>query len=57
MVDGRASIHDHAKAALVSDILRPDKNIAERAEFYWRSIAYRQLDFAGRQRVADAVQA
>ncbi|MGB1139817.1 MAG: insulinase family protein [Halioglobus sp.] len=45
------------KAALVSDILRPDKNIGQRAEFYWRSIAYRQLDFAGRQKVADAVEA
>ncbi len=45
------------KAALVSDILRPDKNIAERAEFYWRSIANEQLDFAGREQLAAAVEA
>lgn len=44
------------RAALVSDILRPDKNLWERGEFYWQSIATRQLDFDSRQRLADAVE-
>jgi len=52
-----AAQFERHKAALVSDILRPDKNMAERAGFYWRSIANRQFDFAGRQHLADAVQA
>lgn len=45
------------KAALVSDILKPDKNLWERAEFYWQSIAIKQLDFEGRQALAEAVKA
>ncbi len=44
------------QAALVSDILRPDKNLWERAEFYWQSIARKQLDFAGRADLAEAVE-
>jgi insulysin len=43
--------------SLVSDILRPDKNLAERGEFYWQSIARKEWDFAGRQTLADAVNA
>jgi insulysin len=43
------------KAALLSDILRPDKNLWERADFYWQSIATKQLDFDGRKQMADAV--
>lgn len=45
------------KAALVSEILKPDKNLWERAEFYWQSIAIKQFDFAGRQALAEAVEA
>ena len=45
------------QSALVSDILRPDKNLWERAEFYWQSIARKQFDFAGRQDLAEAVEA
>ncbi len=45
------------QAALVSDILRPDKNLWERAEFYWQSIARKQLDFAGKKDLAEAVEA
>ena len=44
------------RAALLSDILRPHKNIGERAQFYWTSLAYRQLDFAGREKLAQAVR-
>jgi secreted Zn-dependent insulinase-like peptidase len=44
------------QAALVSDILRPDKNMWERAEFYWQSIAKKQFDFDSREALADAVQ-
>jgi len=45
------------QASLVSDILRPDKNLSERAEFYWESIARKQWDFAGRETLAAAVEA
>lgn len=44
------------KAALLSDILRPDKNLWERADFYWQSIATSQFDFDGRKQMADAVK-
>lgn len=45
------------KASLVSDILRPDKNLNQRAEFYWQSIARKEWDFASREQLADAVSA
>jgi len=45
------------KVSLISDILRPDKNLNERAEYYWQSIARKEFDFAGRQALADAVEA
>jgi len=44
------------KVSLVSDIMRPDKNLFERAEFYWQSISRKQWDFAGRERLAKAVE-
>ena len=44
------------KAALRTDILRPDKNLWERADFYWQSIATKQFDFDGRQKLADALE-
>ncbi|NQX89451.1 MAG: insulinase family protein, partial [Halioglobus sp.] len=45
------------KVSLISDILRPDKNLAERAEFYWQSIARKQPAFDGRETFAAAVDA
>lgn len=45
----------HQKA-LLHDITRPDKNLWERAEFFWQSIAKKQYDFAGRERLAAAVE-
>jgi len=45
------------KASLVSDILRPDKNLSERAEFYWQSIARKQWNFDSSELLADAVEA
>lgn len=45
------------RVALVSDILRPDKNLAQRSEFYWQSIARKHWDFEQRQHLADAVGA
>jgi insulysin len=45
------------RKALVNDILQPDKNLWERAEFYWQSIAMKRFDFDGRQALADAVEA
>ena len=44
----------HQKA-LVNDVLRPHKNLWERAEFYWQSIAQKQYEFDGRQSLADAI--
>jgi insulysin len=43
------------KASLVGEILRPQKNIWERAEFYWQSIAKHQPNFDSRESLADAV--
>jgi secreted Zn-dependent insulinase-like peptidase len=43
------------KVSLISDILRPDKNLNERAEYYWQAIARKEFDFNGRQQLADAV--
>lgn len=45
------------KGALISEITKPDKNLWERAEFYWQSIAKKQYDFDGRTRLAEAVRA
>ncbi|MBM69838.1 MAG: peptidase M16 [Haliea sp.] len=42
--------------SLVGEILRPDKNLWERAEFYWQSIAKRETAFDSRQQLAEAVQ-
>ncbi|MDX1734342.1 MAG: insulinase family protein [Halioglobus sp.] len=43
--------------ALRNDILRPHKNLAERADFYWRAIARKQWQFDGREQLADALSA
>lgn len=43
------------RQALVNDIMEPDKNLLERAEFYWQSIARKQFAFDRRERFADAV--
>lgn len=43
--------------ALISDITKPDKNLAERGQFYWRSIGFKRYDFAGREELAAAVEA
>ncbi len=45
------------KVSLISDILRPDENLNERAEYYWQAIARKEFDFDGRQALADAVEA
>jgi insulysin len=45
------------KAALIAEITRPDKNLWERAEFYWQAIAKKDLNFSGRRALADAVDA
>lgn len=44
------------RRALVSEILRPDKNLHERAQFYWRSIARGRYEFDGRETLAAAVE-
>jgi secreted Zn-dependent insulinase-like peptidase len=44
------------RESLVGEILRPEKNLWERAEFYWQSIAKREFAFDGRQQLADAVR-
>lgn len=45
------------KVSLISDILRPDKNLAERGEYFWQAIARQELDFAARQTLATEVAA
>ncbi|GAB5452745.1 MAG: insulinase family protein [Halioglobus sp.] len=44
------------KAALRSEILRPHKNLRERGDFYWQSIAHRELQFDGREALARALE-
>ena len=44
------------RQALVDDILEPDKNLLERAEFYWQSIARDDLSFQRRRRLAETVE-
>jgi insulysin len=44
------------RLALVSEITKPDKNLWERAEFFWQSIAKKQYAFDGRQQMARAVR-
>jgi secreted Zn-dependent insulinase-like peptidase len=44
------------RESLVGEIQRPDKNLWERAEFYWQSIAKREYAFDSRRQLADAVQ-
>ena len=45
------------KVSLVSDILRPDKNLAERGEYFWQAIARQEDGFDGRQMLATAAEA
>ena len=45
------------KTTLIGEILRPDKNIWERAEFYWQSIAKHQEKFDSKASLAEAVDA
>ena len=45
------------KAALRNEVLRPHKNQAERAEFYWQSLARKRVEFDGRERFAQALDA
>jgi len=44
------------KQALLSDVLRPDKNLWDKAEFYWQSIAKKQTEFNGRTTLASSVE-
>ena len=44
------------RESLIQEILRPDKNLWERAGFYWQSIAMKQPEFDGRQQLAAAVE-
>ena len=45
------------RTALVSDILKPHRNLQEASEYFWRQIARRDLDFDARERLAEAVRA
>ncbi|MEM6302379.1 MAG: insulinase family protein [Pseudomonadota bacterium] len=45
------------RAALIKDMLKPDENLGERAEFYWQAIAFREWGFDAPQKMADAIRA
>ncbi|MEY3007711.1 MAG: hypothetical protein RI942_2053 [Pseudomonadota bacterium] len=45
------------KSALVAEIVEPDKNLSERAEFLWQSLGEGDTSFASREALAQAVQA
>lgn len=44
------------KRALVNEVLRPDENLWQRAEYFWQSIARKQYQFDGRASLASAVE-
>ena len=44
------------RAALLKDILKPHKNLGEQSQYFWREIARGQLEFDGREQLAEAVQ-
>ncbi|HEY7776508.1 MAG TPA: insulinase family protein, partial [Kineobactrum sp.] len=44
------------RAALVGEIVRPHKNLWERAEFYWQSLAKKQYEFDSRRQLAATVR-
>ncbi len=44
------------RTALLHDIQQPDKNLWERADFYWQSIAMKQWQFDGRTALSQAVE-
>ena len=45
------------RQALLNEVLEPDKNLWERAEFFWQSMAEGRYEFDSRQQLADAVEA
>lgn len=45
------------RTALVNEVLRPHKNLWERAEFFWQSLAKKEFDFDGRESLARAIEA
>ncbi|MFV8818319.1 insulinase family protein [Haliea sp. E17] len=45
------------KQALLNEVLRPDENMWQRAEFYWQSLARKQFDFDSRDQQAEALRA
>lgn len=50
-----AQFQRHQKA-LANEVMRPHKNLWERAEFYWQSIAKKQYAFDGRDTLAQAIE-
>lgn len=44
------------RTTLVNEILKPEKNMWELAEFYWQSIGKKRYDFSGRKQLAQAVE-
>jgi len=44
------------RTALVNEVLRPHKNLWERAEFFWQSLAKKEFDFDGREALAGAIE-
>jgi len=43
--------------ALLNEVLRPDENMWQRAEYYWQSLARKQFDFDSREQLGRAVSA
>ena len=45
------------RQALLNEVTEPDKNLWERAGFFWQSMAEGHYDFDSRQQIADAIEA
>lgn len=48
-------LYERNRRALLNEVLKPDENLWQRAEFYWQSLARKQFDFDSRERMAEAI--
>ncbi len=51
-----AELYQRNQRALLNEVLRPEENLWQRAEFYWQSLARKQYDFDSKQQLAAAIE-
>ena len=55
--DGRPRVPERHRAALLQDVLKPDKNQWEESAYFWREIGRGNLAFDSREQIAEAIRA